>query len=111
LQIDLVHSDRVVPAAGRVRSREPCTSASAQRAAVQNRIKNTTTRRASGAGSRGRLAMLNLDWHFFPVCAALPLAPAPSPDCNPTPTPRAPAQCAGPPRTWSIFRRRGKQDR
>jgi hypothetical protein len=35
LQIDLVRSDRAVPAAGRVGSRKPCPSPSAQRAAAQ----------------------------------------------------------------------------
>ena len=35
LQIDLVRLDRAVPATGRVRSRKPCPSASAQRAAAQ----------------------------------------------------------------------------
>ena len=35
LQIVLVHSDRVVPAAGRVRSRKPCPSPSTQPAAAQ----------------------------------------------------------------------------
>src|SRR6266446_6209564 len=36
LQIDLVRLDRAVPATGRVRSRKPCPSASAQRAAAQS---------------------------------------------------------------------------
>jgi hypothetical protein len=60
LEIDLVRPDRAVPAAGRVRSRKPCPSASAQRAAAQipeasrpQQYRPAFACRALSPGSRG----------------------------------------------------------
>src|SRR6266481_7165809 len=60
LQIDLVRPDQAVPAAGRVRSRNPCPSASAQRAAAQipeagsaQQHRPAIAGRALSPGSRG----------------------------------------------------------